>query len=156
MTTFPIAPAESRYLWFIIPLALVLLGVMTLLLISIRGARKASFEVRPDGIALQGDLYGRFIPKQDLKIDQARRVDLNQEPGLKPSWRRMGTGLPGYQAGWFSLHNGDKALLYLTDRTRAVYIPTHLGYSLLLSPADPDGFLQALRAGTSQVEAARQ
>ncbi len=145
MTTFPIAPAESRYLWFIVPLALLLLGVLALLFYSIRGARNASFEVRPDGLALSGDLYGRFIPKQELKIDLARRVDFNKEPELKPSWRRMGTGLPGYQAGWFSLHNGEKALLFLTDRTRAVYLPTELGYSLLLSPQDPDEFLQALR-----------
>jgi hypothetical protein len=36
--------------------------------------------------------------------------------------------------------------LYLTDRRRAVYIPTGAGYSLLLSPADPDGFLSRLRA----------
>ena len=62
------------------------------------------------------------------------------------SWRRMGTGLPGYQAGWFRLRNGEKALLYLTDRARAVYIPTTAGYSLLLSPADPDGFLSQLRS----------
>ena len=58
----------------------------------------------------------------------------------------MGTGLPGYQAGWFRLRNGEKALLYLTDRARAVYIPTTAGYSLLLSPADPDGFLSQLRS----------
>ena len=59
--------------------------------------------------------------------------------------RRMGTGLPGYQAGWFRLRGGEKALLYLTDRSKAVYIPTTNDYSLLLSPADPDGFLETLR-----------
>jgi hypothetical protein len=42
------------------------------------------------------------------------------------------------------LRNGEKALLYLTDRSRAVYVPTHDGYSVLLSPADPDAFLAAL------------
>ena len=65
---------------------------------------------------------------------------------LQPKWRRIGTALPGYQAGWFRLRNGEKALLYLTDRTRAVYIPTTAGYSLLLSPADPDAYLSRLRA----------
>jgi hypothetical protein len=56
----------------------------------------------------------------------------------------MGTGLPGYQAGWFRLRNGEKALVYLTDRRRAVYVPTTAGYDVLLSPEDPDGFLRAL------------
>jgi hypothetical protein len=79
-------------------------------------------------------------------VDLARRVDLGSQVELRPKWRRMGTGLPGYQAGWFRLRNGEKALLYLTDRTRAVYIPTTAGYSLLLSPADPDRFLSQLRS----------
>jgi len=42
------------------------------------------------------------------------------------------------------LGTGEKALLYLTDRSRAVYIPTLAGYSVLLSPDDPDAFLGAL------------
>jgi hypothetical protein len=35
-------------------------------------------------------------------------------------------------------------LVYLTDGRRAVYIPTERGYSLLLSPTDPDAFLAEL------------
>ena len=57
----------------------------------------------------------------------------------------MGTGLPGYQSGWFRLRNGERALLYLTDRTRAVYVPTTAGFSVLLSPAEPDRFIAALQ-----------
>jgi hypothetical protein len=56
----------------------------------------------------------------------------------------MGTGLPGYRAGWFRLRNGEKALLYLTDANRAVYIPTTAGYGVLFSPVDPEAFLAAL------------
>jgi len=146
MNTFPIAPAESRYLWFLIPVILILLGAMVLIATSVRGAHSSSFEIRPEGLRLRGDVYGRLIPKAQLRVDLARRVDLTREEELRPKWRRMGTGLPGYQAGWFRLRNGEKALLYLTDRTRAVYVPTTAGYGLLLSPSDPDGFLARLRA----------
>ena len=148
MTIFPIAPAASRYLWFMIPVVVILLGAVVLLATSLRGAQYSTFEIRSDGLRLRGDLYGRFIPKAELRVDLARRVDLTHEDGLRPKWRRMGTALPGYQSGWFRLRNGDKALLYLTDRTRAVYVPTTAGYVLLLSPADPDGFLSTLRADT--------
>lgn len=79
-------------------------------------------------------------------LDRAHRVDFAAEPELAPRWRRVGTGLPGYQSGWFQLRNGEKALLYLTDRSKAVYIPTSQGYSLLLSPANPEAFLAALRS----------
>jgi len=148
MSIFPIAPAASRYLWFMIPIVVILLGAVALLATSIRGAQSSTFEIHPDGLRLRGDLWGRFIPKAELRVDLARRVDMTQEEGLRPKWRRIGTALPGYQSGWFRLRNGDKALLYLTDRTRAVYVPTTAGYVLLLSPADPDGFLSTLRAGT--------
>jgi len=146
MNVFPIAPAESRYLWFLIPVIVILLGVMALLATSLRGAHASRFEIRADGLRLEGDLYGRLVPKSELRVDLARRVDLGREEQLRPKWRRIGTALPGYQSGWFRLRNGEKALLYLTDRTRAVYIPTTAGYSLLLSPADPDGFLFQLRS----------
>lgn len=111
-----------------------------------RGSRASTFEIRPDGLALHGDLYGRLIPRAQLQVAQARRVDWSKDDGLRPKGRRMGTALPGYQAGWFRLRNGEKALLYVTDPTRAVYVPTTAGYSLLLTPADPDGFLARLRA----------
>ena len=145
MNTFVIAPAASRYLWFVIPVGLLLAGVMLLLVASVRGSRNSTFEIQPGGLKLSGDLYGRFIPRAELRVDAARRVDLVRDSTLRPTSRRLGTGLPGYQAGWFRLRNGDKALLYLTDRTRAVYVPTTAGYSLLLSPADPDAFLARLR-----------
>jgi hypothetical protein len=146
MNVFPIAPAESRYLWFLIPVIVLLLGGVALLVTSVRGAHASRFEIRADGLRLGGDLYGRLVPKSQLRLELARRVDLGREEELRPKSRRMGTALPGYQAGWFRLRNGEKALLYLTDRTRAVYIPTTAGYSLLLSPADPDGFLSQLRS----------
>ena len=146
MGVFPIASAESRYLWFFIPIAVLLIGVMVLLAVSLRGSRESRFEVSAQGLRLRGDVYGRTIPLSQLRIELARRVDLSNEPLLRPGWRRAGTALPGYQSGWFRLKNGEKALLYLTDRSKAVYIPTAAGYSLLLSPADPDGFLTALRS----------
>ncbi len=146
MNAFPIAPAESRYFWFLIPVIVILVGVMALLATSVRGAHASRFEIRADGLRLEGDLYGRLVPRPELRVDLARRVDLGREEQLRPKSRRIGTALPGYQAGWFRLRNGEKALLYLTDRTRAVYIPTTAGYSLLVSPADPDGFLSQLRS----------
>ena len=145
MNVFPIAPAASRYFWFMIPVVVILVGAVVLLATSIRGAQSSTFEIGPEGLRLHGDLYGRLIPKAELRVDLARRVDLTREDGLRPKWRRMGTALPGYQSGWFRLRNGDKALLYLTDRTRAVYVPTTAGYGLLLSPVDPDAFLSRLR-----------
>ena len=138
-------PATGRYLWLLIPVVAIVALAMAMLATTIIASRSARFEVTSEGLRLRGDLYGRLIPRSQLRLGEARRVDLASERNLQPSWRTMGTGLPGYQAGWFRLRSGEKALLYLTDRSRAVYIPTTEGYSLLLSPMDPDGFLSRLR-----------
>ena len=53
-------------------------------------------------------------------------------------------GLPGYSEGWFRLVNGEKALLFVTDRSRVVYIPTKDGYSILLSTSKPEELLKSM------------
>ena len=145
MDVFTIAPADSRAFWLIglIPL-FVLVLVSGILLASLYAARTATFEVSGEGLRLRGDWYGRLIPAQQLVGGMARRVDLELTPDLTPRWRTLGTGLPGYQAGWFRLRNGERALLYLTDRSKAVYVPTTEGYSVLVSPSEPDKFVAAI------------
>lgn len=145
MAEFPMVPATSRYLWFLIPVVAVVALAMGMLAVTIIGSRSARFEVGAEGLRLRGDLYGRLIPRSELRLEAARRVNLASERELQPTRRTFGTGLPGYQAGWFRLRSGEKALLYLTDRSRAVYIPTTAGYSILLSPVDPEAFLGELR-----------
>jgi len=144
MQVFTIAPASTKAIWMIGGV----LAAMVLLLGALGAAafasRRARFEVSPEGVRLKGDVYGQFIPASELRFDTARRVDFVATPALMPARRTGGTGLPGYQAGWFRLSNGEKALVYLTDHSRAVYVVTTAGYGLLLSPADPVGFLAAL------------
>lgn len=50
----------------------------------------------------------------------------------------------GGQAGWFRLRRGN-GLLFVTDPSRVVAVPTTDGYVLLASVGDPDAFLEALR-----------
>jgi hypothetical protein len=111
------------WLVLLIPAVIVALvaGLLTMTVVSSRTAR---FEVSPEGLRLRGDLYGRRFSADQLRGLSARRVDFAASPELRPQRRTMGTGLPGYRAGWFRLRNGEKARLYLTDSSRAVYIPT--------------------------------
>lgn len=143
--TFMIAPAGARPLWVLLPAGLLMALVLGALLLSLYGSRAARFDVSSEGLRLRGDFYGRFIPTSDLLAAEARRVDLTREPSLRLKVRTLGTGLPGYQAGWFRLAGGDKALVYLTDRSRAVHVPTRSGYAVIVTPADPDRFVEAIR-----------
>lgn len=147
MQVFTIAAPGARPLWILLPVAIVLAVTAAAMIAASRTAR---FEVSPAGLRLRGDFYGRLIPPDNLVIHNVRRVDFVRSPELEPKRRTMGTGLPGDQAGWFRLANGEKALLYLTDRAKAVYVPTTSDYSLIMSPDDPEGFMAAVCAMRSQ------
>ena len=125
---------------------MVLLAAAGTLLVTAMGPARARYELSPAGIAFRGDIYGRrLIPPPTCA---ARRRGSWTSSGTRSSRHdgaRLGTGLPGYSAGWFRLKNGEKSLVSLTDRHRAVYVPTSRGYALLVSPAEPDSFLAALR-----------
>jgi hypothetical protein len=145
METFPIIPGDVRVFWLLVPVVLILAATFGGLAFSLSGARNATFEVSPVGLRLRGDFYGRFIPAADLRLDSARAVDLRTEPTLAPRIRTVGTATRGYQAGWFRLRDGEKALLYITDPSRVAYVPTARGYAVLVSVADPEAFLTSLR-----------
>lgn len=144
---FHIVPATARWTWVLILAlpVLVFIGAFALVGLSMRGSKHATFEVSPTGLRLKGDVYGRRLPASQLRGGAARVVDLDQERTLRPRSKTIGTAVPGYRAGWFKLANGEKALLYLTDMRRAVYVPTRAGYSLLLSVDRPTEFVERLR-----------
>ena len=143
---FPMIPAAGKSLWFFAVIGLVPLAVLVVLIWLAWSMQGARFTVSPEGLRLQGDLYGRLIPFHALKLDEAVVTDLNTDRDHQPTRRTMGTGLPGYSAGWFRLRNGAKALLYVTDRTRVARIPTTEGYTVMLSVDDPAAFIAEIRA----------
>ena len=137
--------AKSGLTWLAVLAAVIVLVTVGILVFSVLSSRTARFELSPAGLQLRGDLYGRLVPLEQIRIADATRVNFALTPPLEPRLRTLGTGLPGYRAGWFRLRNGEKALLYLTDESRAVYVPTTAGYSVIVSPQDPDAFLAALK-----------
>lgn len=142
---FPLVPASAASLVIPAIVGLLLLAGVVFFGYLAYSTRVVKFEVSREGLTITGDIYGRSIPARDLVIDEARRVDLTAESGLRLTGRENGTGLPGYQSGWFALQNGGRALVFVTDRKHVVYIPTRDGYSLLLSVADPQEFLTTLK-----------
>lgn len=144
-TVFPMIPAASKSLWFFGLISLVLVGLLFLMGWLAWSMQHAEFMVSNDGLRLQGDLWGRTIPLKSLKLEEAVVTNLNTDKDHQPKWRTLGTGLPGYAAGWFKLRNGTKGLLYVTDRTRVARIPTTEGYEVMLSVNDPAALIAALK-----------
>lgn len=125
--------------------AVVVVAILFFLGTFVYASRHVRFELSPEGLAIRGDLYGRRLPAASLLTAQARVVDLTVDQDCRLVVRTNGAGFPGYGSGWFQLANGEKALIFVTDKRRVVYLPTREGYALLLSMAEPGQFLTALQ-----------
>jgi hypothetical protein len=142
---FPIIPAHANVYLILIPILLIVLIGGTVATYAAYSSRHVKFEVSNDGITIRGDMFGRFVPKDKMKLNAARAVDLAVDEKLKPKWRMGGTGYPGYKSGWYRLADESKALVFITDPHHVVYIPTVDGSSLMMSVADPQQLLAALK-----------
>jgi hypothetical protein len=142
---FPIAPAPLRSLWLIGTILVIVLGVAWFLGRGALGSRTTQFTLTPAaGLEVRGP-YGRTIPWDAMKVEEARRTHLDSDSSLRPTLRTNGIGLRGYRAGWFRLSDGSRGLLFVTDPSRAVAIPTSEGFTVIVSPVDPDAFLATLQ-----------
>lgn len=119
--------------------------VVVVLLFTLRGSQGATFEVSSEGLRLRGEFWGRTIPLNSLDLANALVLDLTRSPDFRPTWKTCGSQWPGYKAGWFHIKKGGKALIYLTDMTKVAYIPTHKGYSVMVSTPNPQRLIDALR-----------
>jgi hypothetical protein len=143
--TFEMIPAKGGALGLLGIVGLLMIGLLILFVYFGYASQHTRFVVSSEGIRITGTMYGRMIPQNQIQLPLARPINLNVESDYSPKWKNNGIGLPGYGAGWFKLKNGEKSLLFLTDRTRTVYIPTTSGFSVLISVADPERFVESLR-----------
>ncbi|MGI9309407.1 MAG: PH domain-containing protein [Gammaproteobacteria bacterium] len=145
MEVFPITPASAKPLWLLGVICLLLAAIFLALAYTAYSSQRSRVEIHGTEVKLVGDFWGRAIPLHLLATSDAKILDLDRDVDYTPKRRTFGTGLPGYASGWFRLRNGEKALVYLTSRQAAVYIPTSDGYALLLSIAEPETFLETLK-----------
>ena len=104
-----------------------------------------TLRVTGDALEVDAPLRKRAVARSEIKLAEARRVDLTKETSLVPTHRKNGSDVSGLKEGWWQLKNGEKALVVVTNPENAVYIPTTAGYSLLVTPTDPSSFLTFLR-----------
>ena len=146
---FSIIPATTSpylFIWiFSVVMGVIILGVIGMLVMFGYQARHAQFTVNERGLNISPGLYSRFIPKENINTAGVKVINLNTDSAYKPKWRTNGAGLPGYAAGWFKLENKEKALVFVTDRSRVVYIPTSENYSVLLSVPEAEELADLLQ-----------
>ncbi len=124
----------------VIPMMVVFLAIMCITpfpLIRIISKRRAYVE-GGQLVVVTGVGTKRFA-LANLRARGLDVVDLNQRRELIPRLRLWGASMPGLNAGWFKLRNGEKAFCIVTERNRVSYLRSATdNVSLLLSLENPD------------------
>jgi hypothetical protein len=141
---FTIVPAANGPYWVLGGVSLLLVALVILMAYVAHSSRNTRFEITATGLKIKGNLYGRTIPLQSLRTDQARILNLNQEDQFRFGRRSNGVNVPGFRTGWFRLKTRERALVFVTDQNRVVYLPTTRDYVLMLSVREPEIFLETL------------
>jgi hypothetical protein len=85
---------------------MVLIAVMaTVFLFFGSSAKNAKFILSEQGLEIKSFIYGRTLPREVFSSATVLKLDLRNQHTYAPVIRTNGIGLPGYQAGWFSLAN---------------------------------------------------
>lgn len=145
---------ESLTGWIIGLMAIVAGAILVGLLRLLRGARPLECRIDEGALLLRhGRCCQHRVPLTELNLSHAAITDLSFDPGNQPRKRLAEPGCPRRDSGWFLLRNGTRAIVFLGDPKNVVRIPTHSGYTLLLSVPEPLQLLDRLRAAVSQTGA---
>ena len=125
------------------PALLLMPAVAGLLALSMHGRR---IRLSDNGLTLRRLPWPRPIALSTLDLGQARIVNLDEHPELRPVFKIAGSRLPGFCSGLFRLRDRRRATVLLTDVRRTLVLPLRDGSVVLLSPQRPDALLQALQA----------
>ena len=99
-----------------------------------------------DSLEVKSSFYSRVVPLSELRLDEARVIDLDERTEFKPAAKSNGYAVPGFHSGHFRLRNREKAFVAIAGERRALWLPvSHDNPGLLLQPQQPDALLNRLR-----------
>ena len=147
------ARAGEVSLWAVLCIqAAVALAIALALVPMLR--REVSFD--DHRIRVKATWYTREARLDELKLEEARVVDLREHTELKPLLKTNGFALPGLQAGHFRLRDRGKAFCLVLDPARVLVLPHVDGSRWLLSFDNPRAVLSVLREAAGRAHPERR
>jgi PH (Pleckstrin Homology) domain-containing protein len=129
-------PADSK----VVPLTVLFLAIMFLTPIPLfrMVSRRRAF-VENGELVMVTSVGKKSISLAHLRARGLDVVDLHRRQDLVPRLRLWGASMPGLNAGWFKLRNGEKAFCIVTEQNRVSYLRSATdNVSVLLSLENPD------------------
>lgn len=107
--------------------------------------RRHRLQLDPSRIEIVTSFYRRSLALDELRLGEARVVDLDERTELRPSFKTNAVATPGFRSGWFRLRNREKAFVAMASGKRVAWIPTSGGFGLMLEVGQPQALLAWLR-----------
>ena len=107
--------------------------------------RRQSLQLTADALEVRSSFYRHRMPVAEIRLDQARIVDLDEHTELRPTLKTNGFSIPGFHSGWFLLRNRRRTFVATAGGRRKLWLPGHVRNDLLLDPVDPAALLAPLR-----------
>lgn len=128
---------EGGLIGFTVPSSLIILYLLIVVLPYLFSPR--GFILTTDGILIKRHLRSIIIPYSE--ISEVRRVPWTRRAV------RLGAsgGLYGF-FGLFHIQGMGKAWMYVTDRSKMILIGTKRGTKYIISPSDPQAFIEKLES----------
>jgi hypothetical protein len=125
-------------------------------LVTDRLLLRHDLRIEDSGIDIRTTLYRRRLRWAELDLPAARVVDIDEHPENKPLFKSNGVSIPGFRSGWFRSRAFARLFVATAGGSRLLWLPTTLGYTLLLEPGSPAALLERLRqrSGSSGAVAA--
>ncbi|WP_235430521.1 PH domain-containing protein [Xanthomonas sp. MUS 060] len=112
----------------------------------------AKIDIIEDKLVAGGGFYKVKVPLDRIDVAHARILPLDDP--FRLSWRTNGLGWPGLNLGWFSSKGPKRIFAVDTCKADRIYVPTFENFDIVLTPIDPNAFLNALaRAGARSGQA---
>lgn len=106
---------------------------------------RQSLHLLADALEVRSSFYRCRMPLAQMKLDQARVVDLDEHTGLKTTLKTNGFSIPGFHSGWFLLRNRRRTFVAIGDGRRKLWLPGRGRHDLLIEAVDPAALLSHLR-----------
>ena len=108
--------------------------------------------ISPEGLDIKTTMYRRRVGWAELDLSAARVIDIDEHPENKPLLKSNGVAIPGFRSGWFRSRAFAKLFVATAGGSRLLWLPTTLGYTLLLQPRNPGALLDQLRQRAAAVD----
>ncbi|WP_080932384.1 PH domain-containing protein [Xanthomonas albilineans] len=102
----------------------------------------AKIDIIEDKLVAGGGFYKVKVPLDRIDVAHARILPLDDP--FRLSWRTNGLGWPGLNLGWFSSKGPKRVFAVDTRKADRVYVPTFENFDIVLTPTNPNAFLNAL------------